>query len=568
VNAHRLVDIARRLDAIPIADDASAMLGRIDERRFFVACIGQFKRGKSTLLNALVGDRVLPTGVAPVTSVMTILRDGISRSARVMFATGEERDVPLADLAEYVTEARNPANAKRVTRVDVFLPHPLLAEGLWLVDTPGLGSVFVPNADVTHALVPQIDAALIVLGGDPPISRDELDLIVTVAGQIDHLIVVLNKSDRLPEDDRREARAFTERLLSAQIRMRAGEMLEVSATERLETGVATRDWHALERALRDLIADSSAILTQARQRVEERVTARLLNEIEERRGALMRPVAESERRVAALQESAADAGRSLSDLGALFTADERHLARALEERRLHFLAATRDDARRELSAGIAASDDRGGQPLRRRAYELAQEKARSIVSEWLRRVGPEADDMYRRVARRFMDMANQHLGRLKPSSPVSFVSLPDRIDVEAGFRTPRRFVETDVLRLASPRFITRILDVAGPRSAAIRAIQRDVGNYFDYLLEVNSSRVEHDLNDRVRESGRALEAEIRSLLNHIVASAQRALAEARARHIEGEAAVRLELDRLAVFEREIKALARATGDAEVLERRS
>jgi hypothetical protein len=510
---------------------------------------------------------VLPTGVAPVTSIITILRHGPSRSAQVTFATGEDRKIAIVDLADYVTEARNPANMKRVTTVDVFLPHPLLAGGLCLVDTPGVGSVFVLNAEVTHAFVPQIDAALIVLGGDPPISREELNLIEVAAGQIDRLIVVLNKSDRLSDDDRRAVRAFTECLLGAHVRVPAGSLHEVSATERLETGRATRDWDALERALYELAADSSAVVAQADARAREHLASRLLNEIEERHGALTRPIAESERRVARLQEAVHGAERALGDLGALFTEEQARLARDFDGRRQQFLATSRDAARRELSAEIAALDKRPGPALRQRAYQLAQEKARVIVFDWLRQVEPDAEDTYRRSTGRFIEMANRYLDRLRGSGEPSFAGLADRMALRPGFRIPRRFVETDVLRLTGCGPIKRILDVVGPRSVSLRAIRKDVGKYFDYLLEVNSSRVEHDLNERVRESRRALEAEIRSLLGDIVGSVRRALADARARHTGGQAAVRLELDRLAVFHREVT-LARSTPEVRELEKRS
>src|SRR5207244_12572453 len=76
-------------------------------------------------------------------------------------------DVPL-----YVTEEHNHENVKGVAVVEVFLPAPLLARGLCLVDTPGIGSTFAANSEVTRAFVPHIDAALVVLGADPPISGD------------------------------------------------------------------------------------------------------------------------------------------------------------------------------------------------------------------------------------------------------------------------------------------------------------------------------------------------------------------------------------------------------------
>jgi hypothetical protein len=179
--------------------------------------VGQFKRGKSTLLNALVGDTVLPTGVPPVTSVVTIIRYGAERSARVRVAGRGWQAIPPESLSSYVSEAQNPQNRERIEAAEVFLPAPLLAGGMCLVDTPGIGSVFAAGTEATRAFLPHIDAALVVLGADPPISGEELTLVAEIAARVGTLIFVLGKADRLSEEDRREAIAYTERVLETRL---------------------------------------------------------------------------------------------------------------------------------------------------------------------------------------------------------------------------------------------------------------------------------------------------------------------------------------------------------------
>ena len=66
-------ELAQELGAEPVAEEARELATRVSEGRFYVACIGQFKRGKSTLLNALVGHEVVPTGFVPVTAVPTVI---------------------------------------------------------------------------------------------------------------------------------------------------------------------------------------------------------------------------------------------------------------------------------------------------------------------------------------------------------------------------------------------------------------------------------------------------------------------------------------------------------------
>jgi ribosome biogenesis GTPase A len=71
-----LVQLAEQSGSGRIADEAKEAANRTSEGRFYVACIGQFKRGKSTLINALIGDPVLPVGFTPVTAVPTVIRFG------------------------------------------------------------------------------------------------------------------------------------------------------------------------------------------------------------------------------------------------------------------------------------------------------------------------------------------------------------------------------------------------------------------------------------------------------------------------------------------------------------
>ena len=171
----RLAELADQFDAEEVAADARSVAERVSEGRFYVACIGQFKRGKSSVLNALVGDSVLPTGVAPVTTVPTIVRYGSHAAARVRFeAAGGWTNIPVKTVDEYVSEEKNPENEKHVAALEIFVPSPLLSTGMCFVDTPGLGSVFTGNTAATQAFIPHIDAALVVIGADPPLAGGNL----------------------------------------------------------------------------------------------------------------------------------------------------------------------------------------------------------------------------------------------------------------------------------------------------------------------------------------------------------------------------------------------------------
>jgi ribosome biogenesis GTPase A len=539
-----LARLASEAGAPRIASEATAVSERIAEGRFYVACVGQFKRGKSSLLNALAGSAVLPVGVLPVTSVATVLRWGERLAARVRFASGAWRAIRPEDLAAYVAEERNSENKIGVSAVEVFLPSPLLASGMCLVDTPGIGSVFAGNTMTTRELVPHVDAAIVVLGADPPISGEELALVEEVSRHVENLFFVLNKADRLPPDESKEAARFTERVLKERLGARASPLLMVSATERLLSG-PTRDWEKLESSLDRLARESGASLVrEAEQRAIKRFLSRLVVEIDEQRDALVRPLAESEQRIGNLTASVAEAERSMADLGYLLVAEVDRLAKRFGEDREGFLSSAREPAERELIREIDAGvSEASGRPLRARARDAAAAIARRHLDAWLATEQPAAEALYRGAAERFLALGNEFLRRFLKSGELGPETFPAELGPEAGFRAKSRLFYTELLSVAQPSPV-RLLDRFRTTGALRRAVGRDASAYLERLLSSNSARIQNDLIERVRESRRRLEAEIRSRLSEAVQSAVSALERAKARHAEGEASVAAEIGRL------------------------
>ena len=200
-----------RLAALGKEADAAALDGlreRLLSQRLRVLIAGEAKRGKSTLVNALLGRAVLPSGATPLTALPTTVRYGTEESVTAVFADRTER-LPLAALGELVTERANPGNRKNVVAVTAWVDSPLLASGIELVDTPGTGSVFEHNTAAAETALATLDAAVFVLTADPPVSASERDLMERVAGLSATMFVVLNKTDYLPPQDTEEVLSFS-----------------------------------------------------------------------------------------------------------------------------------------------------------------------------------------------------------------------------------------------------------------------------------------------------------------------------------------------------------------------
>jgi GTP-binding protein EngB required for normal cell division len=519
--AGRLRALALAAGAGELAAEAAALEERIREQRFYVACVGQFKRGKSTLLNALVGRPLLPTGVVPVTSVPTIVRYG-QLGARVRTEEGWASVAPEV-VGDFVTEQRNAGNVKGVLAVEVLVPAEILEGGLCLVDTPGLGSVIETNSEATREFVPHIDAALVVLGADPPISGEELRLVELIAAEADTLVFVLNKVDRVTAPEREEASSFLLAVLHDRLGMGVDRVYHVVAAGE----GAGPDWDALRERLRSLAGSRrDALVRSALRRGVTRIGSALSARLQEQLAALTRPLEEYERRATELSRLGRSSEQAILELAPLLAAEEQRLERELRSRADGFLAEAQPAGLARLDA--AWTESRLEQASHEVALEEANRIARALAYPWLRRAEQQAEADYDCVVRRFRRLADEHLARLAEATGLGPDAIPQVLSGAEGFRVGRHFAFSDRASYHYPRsplpgLLERLLPMASHRRRRRLAMER----YLLDLLAVNASRVVGDLAERVRESRREVEAEIRETLRRVGEVATGALEWAR-----------------------------------------
>jgi len=203
---------------------------KLAEDHFTLAVLGQFKRGKSSLMNAIIGRELLPTGVLPLTSAITTLRYG-PEERLIISQEGSSfiKEVPVDSLADYVTEKGNPANQKKVKSACVELPVPFLRRGIEFVDTPGVGSAITANTAITYGFLPQCDAVVFVTGADTPMTSTELSFLAEIREYVDKIFFVVNKTDLLTENERDETLQFVAGTIKSQIGCDTVKLFPVSA---------------------------------------------------------------------------------------------------------------------------------------------------------------------------------------------------------------------------------------------------------------------------------------------------------------------------------------------------
>ncbi|HWP64248.1 MAG TPA: dynamin family protein [Candidatus Binatia bacterium] len=167
-----------------------------------VLCVvGEFKQGKSSLVNALLGTSVCPVDDDLATSTLTLLHHAEAPIVHVHRSRDGKRvveTVELAALPELVTERGDPAARRGIQRVDVGLPNPVLARGLVLVDTPGAGGVRGGYASATLAFLGYVDALLFVTDATAELSGPELDFLRQAVERCPSVICAVTKIDVSP----------------------------------------------------------------------------------------------------------------------------------------------------------------------------------------------------------------------------------------------------------------------------------------------------------------------------------------------------------------------------------
>jgi GTP-binding protein EngB required for normal cell division len=185
-----------------------------------VAILGQFKAGKSSFINSLIGRSILPIGVTPVTTVITRLQYGESARAVVRYFDGSSSEIGINDIEAFTSEAENPSNKKNVEFVDIELPSLKDYDGLRLVDTPGLGSVFKYHIETSENWLPQVGTAILAISSDRPLSDNDVQLIRELMQHTPNIVILLTKADLLSSEQQNEVIEFFERTIQRELNRR------------------------------------------------------------------------------------------------------------------------------------------------------------------------------------------------------------------------------------------------------------------------------------------------------------------------------------------------------------
>ncbi len=169
------------------------------EGKLFVVVAGEFKQGKSSLINAFLREPGLfPVDVDIATNLVSTITYGDAEKVTVVLGEpGKEKrkEIRRSDIPDYVTEQGNQRNSKQARMLVMESPNAQLKEGLILVDTPGVGGLNVQHTDITYAYIPNADSILFVSDAHAPLSTEELNFIKRISQHCQNFIFVVTKID-------------------------------------------------------------------------------------------------------------------------------------------------------------------------------------------------------------------------------------------------------------------------------------------------------------------------------------------------------------------------------------
>jgi len=549
-----LVEVVGALQSVAEEHEDTAVLqgcadlsSKLASRELNLVVVGQFKRGKTSFLNALMGAPLLPVAVLPLTSVVTVLRYGDSPRGLVHFENGKSRSIGLESLHEFVTEAGNPKNRKGVSRVEVFYPSPYLEHNARLIDTPGIGSVYEHNTQVTYGFVPRIDAAILVTSPDPPLTSAELELLSSITGEVEKVFLVVNKTDLVDEPQLHEVIGFLRRNLPAAVA--GAPILPVSsrlALQARQTGdmalLRESGFPELETAIRRFLRDEK---DEVFQRAVRRRLLGLISELRIRltleTEAARTPVAELERSLEELNRQLVIALRQAEESEFLMRG---HTARLCAEAD----AAVKAFAERQvetLQDFISRRfDELRTLPRKKLAEQLDKDLRREIESRfdaWLKEFEQTMVERLRELAGRFEETVNELIRGVRRTAGTLFgVELHGFDAVVELVMVRGEGYYTDSLitwGLGSlPLLLPRPWYEAYLRARVLRQAQAE--------LDRNAARRAYDLRRRLERSASLFRQELKEKLNQTVDRIRGAIHAAIALQASGEAEAERAISRL------------------------
>jgi small GTP-binding protein len=497
--------VAQERQEAGVLEELRELADKLVSNRFYLAVLGQFKRGKTTLVNSLLGADILPVAVVPLTSIITILSYGETPEVTVVFNSSAPRSIRLEEIPEYVTERQNPQNAKGVKQVEVCWPSPYLRDGILLVDTPGVGSTYEHNTEVTHSFLARVDAAIFMVSVDPPLTQVEAEFLRRAKEEVHHFFFLLNKVDLMSAAEVEESLAFTRAQLQQQTGITEIEMFPLSARLALEAKRAgdgarlqTTGLPAFEAALRNfLMKDKGAVLLDSAVAGALRVASDLRFAIEVEVKAAAVPLAELAEKQRQLEQELTQIEQERDDMNVLLTNEISRLVGEVEQDLREQVEGSVGGVWTRLEEFYAAHPKAGRAELGRLMDEFMTQQVEAVFNAWRITEDKRVGERFRTMSARFTEKTNTIIRNIRNVTSRLFDIAVETFETPESLRAathlyykvdPLFYFTIDKMPFVLPKFLFRSYVLSRMRDRIRMELERNAGRIrYDYLERIEKS---------------------------------------------------------------------------------
>jgi len=539
---------------------------RLASARFHLAVLGQFKRGKSTLLNALIGEELLPSAIVPLTSVPTFLSWGPERLVKVIFLDGRAQECCFesagnasAFLAQYVTESHNPKNHLGIARVEVEHPSPLLQKGVVLIDTPGIGSTFQHNTEATLNFLPQCDAALFLVSADPPITQVEIEFLKAIRDKVVRTLFLMNKVDYLSNQERQQAVEFFKTVLREQIGLDGKEpVFSVSARQGLESRLKGNDSQWIESGMSEVEGYLLKFLSEEKVQTLSLAIARKAGDVlgdgllhlRLKQRSLTLPLEDLEQRLAVFNQKIQEIKRQRELFRDLLAGDKRRVLEMLEQECASTIKTAEAELLRILEDTVAntASIKLIEETLHKRLVEVIP----PLFEGTLSRVSNMVNQRIQEVLGAHQEKANALADTIRQTAAELFEIpfVPGKGNERIVTRHKPYWVTENWSVSMSPvprGFLERFL----PKNMAIRRIRRWLEQDIESIILRNVGNLQFETHQNIDDTFGRFALNLDEQLEEVAKATLGAIQEAHTQRTQKSGSVSTELNRLASFESQV-----------------
>ena len=231
------IDQVSRLATLHNRGGIAQRLSDLNQERltdvYTILFLGEFNRGKSSLINCLLRTDILPMDVTPTTATINVIRFNDNPGIRIQSHDGTSESLPFA--AQSLTAFTGDAKTDKVSFIEIGMPNPLLRSNTVIVDTPGVDDLDQQRVEITYNFVPQADAVVFVLSALSALNKSEVEFLqnAVLKNGINRILFAVNYMDSLNDTNpERLLSGLTNRIRTA-IPSHSGTVYPVSARRAL-----------------------------------------------------------------------------------------------------------------------------------------------------------------------------------------------------------------------------------------------------------------------------------------------------------------------------------------------